>query len=107
MFKTSWFPAACAALVLALPLLPAHAAEPAKAADKIVMYATQTCGYCAKARAWFTEHKLQWDERDIEASASARAEWKSLGGVGTPLIVVNGKRFAGFMPTEIEAELAK
>ena len=108
-FGVSMGLAACAVLAFASPLLVAAAstAEQARPAVQIVMYTTQTCGYCVKARAWFQERKLQWDERDIEASADAMAQWKSYGGMGTPLILINGKRFDGFSPAALESELAK
>ncbi|MGB0134079.1 glutaredoxin family protein [Dokdonella sp.] len=85
----------------------AIASEAAKPALDIVMYTTETCGYCIRARAWLTEQNLTWDERDIESSEAVRAEWKALGGVGTPLIMVNGKGFTGFSPNELAAEIAK
>lgn len=93
-------------------VLPAFAAgdamanEVRKPAVEIVMYSTRTCGYCAQARAWFSEHDLKWDERDIEASAQSRDEWRNYGGVGTPLILINGKPFNGFVPARLEQELA-
>ncbi|MGN6518216.1 MAG: glutaredoxin family protein [Dokdonella sp.] len=76
-------------------------------APKVTMYATATCGYCAKARTWFTEHDVQWEERDIEKSASAAAEWKAAGGVGTPLILIGEAKINGFDEAKIGAELAK
>ena len=78
-----------------------------KPALNVIMYATKTCGYCVKARQWFTSHKMAWDERDIETSAAAHKEWEELGGVGTPFIVVNGKNFNGFMEAALEAEIGK
>lgn len=103
------------ALALSAFLLPFTLVQTAAASEgasktqskpEIVMYATQTCGYCAKARAWFQGKNLAWQERDIEASADAHAEWKALGGRGTPLILVNGKSFQGFDQAGLEAELA-
>ncbi|HET9032454.1 MAG TPA: glutaredoxin family protein [Dokdonella sp.] len=85
----------------------ASAAEAVKEAPEVIMYSTQTCSYCAKARALFTSRNIAWDERDIETSAEANKEWKELGGVGTPLILINGKRFSGFVEAQIDAELTK
>lgn len=85
----------------------ASADEPAKAAPEVIMYTTRTCGYCEQARAWFTTQQVVWDERDIESSNAAREEWQSLGGAGTPLILINGKRISGFSPAALSAELAK
>ncbi|MEO7916272.1 MAG: glutaredoxin family protein [Dokdonella sp.] len=85
----------------------ARTAEVGKAAPEVIMYSTKTCSYCEKARAWFSSRNIVWDVRDIEASAAANKEWKELGGVGTPLIVINGKPFSGFAEATIEAELSK
>ena len=78
-----------------------------KPALQVIMYSTKTCGYCEKARQWFTSHNVAWDERDIESSATAQKEWKAFGGVGTPVIVVNGTPFNGFMEGAIEAEIGR
>lgn len=87
----------------------AFAAAPkgAGAAPEVIMYATQTCGYCVKARSWLKARNVAWDERDIERSESAHKEWKALGGVGTPLIVINGKAFTGFAEASLDAELTR
>jgi glutaredoxin len=76
-------------------------------APRVVMYATATCNYCAKARAYFTQHGITWEERDIEASTKAHDEWKAQGGFGTPLILIDGERVAGFDEARIESTLAK
>ncbi len=84
----------------------AHAA-PAATTNDVVMYATKTCGYCAKAREHFRARGVAWDERDVETSAQAAREWKALGGVGTPVIVIGDERITGFNPARIDAALAK
>lgn len=73
----------------------------------VVMYATQSCSYCVKARSYFTSHDVAWQERDIETSQKAHAEWKAMGGVGTPLIVIDGERFHGFDQRRLDTALAK
>jgi glutaredoxin len=85
----------------------AAAPKGASAAPEVIMYATQTCGYCVRARAWLEARNVAWDERDIERSESAHKEWTALGGVGTPVIVINGKAFTGFAEASLDAELAK
>ena len=85
----------------------AQAAEETKPTLQVVMYATETCTYCVKARAWFKEQNISWEERDINVSAAANKEWKDLGGVGTPLILVNGKPFHGFSQSQLEVEVSK
>ncbi len=85
----------------------AESANPGKPTLDVIMYSTATCPYCEKARQWFTSHKVAWEERDVEKSDTARKQWQDMGAVGTPVIVVNGKRFTGFMEAALEAEIAK
>lgn len=73
---------------------------------EIIVYTTQTCGYCVKARNYFKARNLAWDERDIERSEAARKEWAALGGKGTPVIVIEGKALMGFSEAGVVAELA-
>ena len=75
-------------------------------APKVVMYTAKDCGYCAQARAYFKERNVQWDERDISASPQAHREWKEKGGVGTPLILINGRHFQGFDQSGLDAALS-
>ena len=86
---------------------PCHAAEVAhKAAPDIVMYATASCGYCKKARAYFTAHHVTWREVDIESSAAAKQDWEAKQGMGTPLIFIDGQRIEGFVQAKLDAALA-
>ncbi|MBO9662135.1 glutaredoxin family protein [Dokdonella sp.] len=87
---------------LAIAASKSPAGEP-----KIVMYATQTCGYCAKAREYFKAHGVTWDERDIETSAQAEQEWKALNGQGTPLILIGEEKVSGFHQARLDTLLAK
>ena len=86
---------------------PCHAAEAAhKAAPDIVMYATATCGYCKKARAYFTAHHVAWREVDIDGSDAAKRDWEAKQGMGTPLILIDGQRIEGFVQAKLDAALA-
>ena len=82
------------------------AAAGAAKAPEVVMYATSDCGYCAKARAYFDARGVAFEERDIDASPEARREWKEKGGVGTPLILINGRHFQGFDQSGLDAALS-
>lgn len=98
------------AMVALCTTVVASAERPAdgtKNPSSIVMYATKTCGYCAQARAYFKEHGVRFEERDIETSAEARSEWKAFGGVATPLIRINGHSLIGFSRQELDGELAQ
>jgi glutaredoxin 3 len=86
----------------ALPVVgaTAHAVD-------VIMYATKDCPYCAQTREYLTSHGVQWEERDIETSPQAAAEWKAKGGVGTPLVLINGEQIQGFDKAKLEEALKK
>ena len=73
----------------------------------IVMYARADCGYCAKARRYFAERGIRYVEKDVQRNAQTTAEWKSLGGVGVPLFVINGEVSSGFDPQSMTRRLAR
>lgn len=69
--------------------------------NKVVLYATSWCGYCAKAREFFAEHKIDYFEYNIETSAEGKRQYDELNGRGIPLVLVNGKRVQGYRPDQI------
>lgn len=96
-------------LAAGMAVVAGLAGAPGSAATKapeVVMYATSDCGYCAKARAYFDARGVAFEERDIDASPEARREWKEKGGVGTPLILINGRHIQGFDQSGLDAMLS-
>jgi glutaredoxin len=95
-------------LVASMALLGAcGAAAEAPSSGPVVMYATDWCGYCARARAYFARKGIQYVEHNVEKSAAAHAEFKRLGGKGVPLIVHNGQTLRGFSEPAFEALMAR
>ncbi|MCI2284887.1 glutaredoxin family protein [Colwellia sp. MSW7] len=64
--------------------------------QKIVMYTTSSCGYCAKARAYFAEKSIIYKEKNIETSKKYHSEFKALGGKGVPVILWGKNKMNGF-----------
>ena len=73
---------------------------------EIVMYGRPTCGYCVKAERYFNARGLAFRNIDISRSPSAHAEFKRLGGQGTPLIFVDGTPVRGFNQAKLDRLLA-
>ena len=76
--------------------------------DKVVMYATEWCPYCKKARKFFTDNAITYTEVDVEKSAQGLGYYEALEGTGYPLIYVGTKRFSGFggrVPQDIKKAL--
>lgn len=119
MQSIKWVTAAATALLFSLAnsgacLASAQAGEAApaakgaaKAQPDIVMYATQSCGYCKKARQFFTARNVTWREIDIDSSDAAQNEWKARGGMGTPLIFIGSTRIEGYMESKMDEALAQ
>lgn len=66
--------------------------------QRITMYSTESCFYCAKARAWLRQHDIPWDECDVERDAGCRATFAAHGAPGTPMMRVGAHWNLGFDP---------
>ncbi|GFM58030.1 NrdH-redoxin [Pseudomonas cichorii] len=72
---------------------------------RVVMYATEWCGYCKQTRRFLDSKGITFTEYDIEKSAEGRKAYEALGGRGIPLLDVNGTLIRGFSPDAILAAL--
>jgi len=68
---------------------------------RVVLYATDWCGYCKQTRRFLDSKGIPYTEFDIEKSAEGRKAYEALGGRGIPLIDVNGTLIRGFSPEAI------
>lgn len=84
--------------------LGARVAASARPGD-IRMIASDTCVYCAQARAWFGAHRVPFSECSIERDAACAATYRALLAPGTPLLLVRGRRQLGFDPHAVAAAL--
>ncbi len=63
---------------------------------KIEMYATQWCGYCARARALFEKKGAAFEEMDVMEDEGKRAEMRTRSNRTTvPQIFINGQHIGG------------
>lgn len=79
--------------------------EQTRAQARVVLYATDWCGYCKQTKRFLDSKGIPFKEFDIEKDAQARKAYEALGGRGIPLIDVNGTLIRGFDPDEILAAL--
>ncbi|VAW40155.1 Glutaredoxin NrdH [hydrothermal vent metagenome] len=63
---------------------------------KVVIYTTQSCGYCKKAKTYFESENIRYTEYDIEKSKTAKKRFDKMGATGVPVILVGKKRMNGF-----------
>lgn len=69
---------------------------PERRKGQVVMYSTDWCGYCKKARDYFRSQNIAFVEYDIEKNPQARRQYDALGAKGVPVILVGDKRMNGF-----------
>ena len=63
----------------------------------VTIYTTPTCGYCKMAKAFFKEHAITCEEKDVTVDMKAREDMiQKSGQLGVPVIDVDGKIIVGF-----------
>src|SRR5690606_18285230 len=55
---------------------------------QIILYGTESCGYCRAARQFFARNGIEYQDMDVERSLDAHTEFRNLGGRGVPLFVI-------------------
>jgi glutaredoxin len=68
---------------------------------RVILYATDWCGYCTKARNFMRSNKIEYFEYDIEKSAEGKNQYDRLGGKGIPVLLINGEVVTGYNPAKI------
>jgi glutaredoxin len=77
----------------------------AAAPGDILMISSTTCGICAVARAWFTEHGVPHRECFVEHDPACAARLARSLQPGTPVFEVRGRVIVGFDPQRLRAAL--
>lgn len=72
---------------------------------RVVMYATEWCGYCKQAREYFADNGIDYVEFDIEKDRSAKRDFDALLGSGTPLLYHGYARAVGFNKRQVDNQL--
>jgi len=74
---------------------------------QVIMYMTDWCGYCRKAREYLHSLGVNLIEYDIEKDKGKREEMHKRGGKGVPLIDVEGILIKGYSPDLIKGAIEK
>lgn len=72
----------------------------------VVMYSAAWCGVCRRARAYFEDKRIAFEERDVDEDPQARAEYQRLNPRrSVPTIKIGDEVVIGFSPTAVERAL--
>ncbi len=72
----------------------------------VVMYSTDWCGVCKRARAYFEEKRIAFEEHDVDRDPAARAEYERLNPRrSVPTIKIADEVVVGFSAVAVERAL--
>jgi glutaredoxin len=82
--------------------------SPVVAPEKtVLLYSRVGCGYCVKAKNFLQEHKIAFEEIDINTSERGKEDFQKLGAIGVPILIVADIKVIGFDKAELERALKK
>ena len=79
--------------------------EQTRASARVVLYATEWCGYCKQIHRFLDQKGIPYQAVDIDKDAQAREAYEALGGGGIPFVDVNGTLIREYSPEKIMAAL--
>ncbi|MBI2063285.1 MAG: thioredoxin family protein [Candidatus Yanofskybacteria bacterium] len=64
---------------------------------KVTIYTTPTCAYCKMTKAFFKEHNVVYEEKDVASDhAAAEEAMEKSGAMSVPVIDIDGTIVVGF-----------
>lgn len=68
----------------------------------VIIYTSNTCGYCHTAKDYLDELGVKYDERNVSTDMEARKELMQKGFMGVPVILVEEEVIQGFDKSRID-----
>jgi len=74
-------------------------------ANSVRIYTASWCGNCRSAKAYLNQHRIAFQEFDIDSATGMEAYARAGGGRGVPLLLVGAQRVEGFSESAYDAVL--
>lgn len=72
----------------------------------VSIYTTPTCVYCKRTKAFFKEHNVSYEEKDVSSDEEARRQMiEKSGQMGVPVTDIDGTIVVGFDEERLSALL--
>ncbi len=71
----------------------------------VVVYTSNTCGYCHEAKKYLDENNVAYTEKNVSTDMEARKELMDQGFMGVPVILVDDEVIQGFDKRRLETLL--
>lgn len=68
----------------------------------VVIYSSNTCGYCSMAKEYFNENNIEYTEKNVSTDLEARKDLMSKGFMGVPVIYVEDEVIQGFDKAKLD-----
>ena len=75
-------------------------------AKNVVVYTSNTCGYCHEAKKYLETLNVEYSEKNVSVDIEARKELMEQGFMGVPVIMIDEDIVQGFDKKRLE-ELLK
>ena len=73
---------------------------------KIIVYSAPWCPWCKKTKQFLDEHKVKYEERDVDSNPKFHEElFKKSGQMGIPVTDIDGQIIIGFDEKELRRVL--
>jgi glutaredoxin-like YruB-family protein len=73
---------------------------------KVIIYSTPSCVYCKKAKEYFAQNSVAYEEHDVASDTKAREEMlEESQQLGVPVIDIDGSIIVGFDKKNIDMAL--
>jgi glutaredoxin 3 len=73
---------------------------------KTIVYSTQTCPWCHRAKDFLKKHNIEFEDKDVAEDPAARNELlQKSGRMGVPVLDIDGTIIVGFDQQAIEKAL--
>ena len=74
-------------------------------AKNVVVYSSNTCGYCTMAKDYLNQNGGAFTEKNVSTDIEARKELMSKGFMGVPVIYVEDEVIQGFDKARLDSLL--
>ena len=79
-----------------------------KSKPKVVIYSTPDCPVCKRAKEYFSQKGIAYEEIDVATDRKAAAEMiKKSGQMGVPVIFVGDTVLVGYNPLKLDVALKR
>lgn len=68
----------------------------------VIVFSSNSCGYCTMAKEYLTEKGVAYTERNVSTDVEARKELMSKGFMGVPVIYVDDEIIQGFDKAKLD-----